>query len=374
MRTIAIVNQKGGCGKTTTAVNLSSYIADMGKRVLLIDCDPQSHASIGVGIDTEDLERTTYDVLMDPAARIRDVAIAVEDRLDVVPSSVVLSAVEQQLSGQPDRENRLRWKVEACEGDYDYVFVDCPPSVGLLTFNAVVACSEAFIVMEPSYFSLHGALKVVETIGLVRNQLGMRKRVKVLLTMFDRRTRFSREFLREAQTRFGRELFATVVRSTVRFREAANWGVPISHYARSCAGARDYRLLAMEVLADEELLAADELVVPREAKDSRLEPGMDEWILSQPGPHFVEGGVLFSLVAPEANEVELVGSFNNWDRDQGIRLTRNANGVWHTTLDLPPGVHTYKYVIDGAWRPDPANERRTAPNDDCIIEVFGGDQ
>jgi chromosome partitioning protein len=372
MRTIAIVNQKGGCGKTTTAVNLASYMADSGRRVLLVDCDPQSHASMGLGIDTEDLDRTTYDVLMDPAVQVRDAAVTVSERLDVVPSNVILSAVEQQLSGQPDRENRLRRKLEACAADYDYVFVDCPPSVGLLTFNAIVACREAMVVMEPSYYSLHGAVKVMETIRLVRSQLGLRKRVRVLLTMFDRRTRFAREFLREAQTRFGREMYATVVRNTVRFREAANWGMSISHYAKSCKGARDYRDLAREVLDDEERVEIEEPLTEVEGT-SDLEPGMDEWIMSQPGPHFVEGGVLFSLVAPEANQVELVGSFNAWDTEHGVSLTRNANGVWHTTLGLPPGKHLYKYVIDGVWCPDPANENRTTPNDDCVIEVYRRD-
>ncbi len=104
-----------------------------------------------------------------------------------------------------------------------------------------------------------------------------------------------------------------------------------------------------------------------------LEPGMDEWILAQPGPHFVEGGVLFSLVAPEANDVRLVGSFNGWDREHGVPLTRNANGVWHTTIDLIPGRHLYKFIIDGVWRPDPANESRTVPNEDCIVEVYRKD-
>ncbi len=373
MRTIAVVNQKGGCGKTTTSINLASYIADSGKRVLLVDCDPQSHASMGLGIDTEDLDRTTYDVLMDPGLHIRNAAVTVSERLDVVPSNVVLSAVEQQLSGKPDRENRLRRKLEGCASDYDYVFVDCPPSVGLLTFNAIVACREAFVVMEPSYFSLQGAIKVMETIELVRSQLGLRKRVRVLLTMFDRRTRFSRDFLREAQTRFGREMFTTVIRNTVRFREAANWGVSISHYAKSCTGARDYRDLAHEVLDLEDSVELDEPATEVKVGEPRLEPGMDDWILSQPGPHFVEGGVLFSLVAPEANEVQLIGSFNDWDREHGITLARNANGVWHATLDLPPGRHLYKYIIDGAWRPDPANENRTAPNEDCVVEVYRRD-
>lgn len=370
MRSISIVNQKGGCGKTTTAVNLASNLADTGRRVLLIDSDPQSHASLGLGIETDHLERSTYDLLMDPAVQISDVAVSVGENLDVVPANVVLSAVEQQLSGQPDRENKLRWKLESGAASYDYVFVDCPPSVGLLTFNAIVATSEVMVVMEPSYFSLHGALKVMETVQLVREQLGLRKRTRVLLTMFDGRTRFAKEFLRGARARFGREMFETTIRNTVRFREAANWGVSISHYSKSCAGAKDYQRLAQEVVENE---SEAERFEPIEAEGGELEPGMDKWILSQPGPHFVEGGVLFSLVAPEANDVELVGSFNNWDREHGVKLTRNSNGVWHAKLDLEPGRHLYKFVIDGAWCADPANENRSAPNEDCVVEVFRRD-
>jgi chromosome partitioning protein len=369
MRSIAIVNQKGGCGKTTTAISLATYLADSGRRVLLVDCDPQSHASIGLGIDTDAVARGTYDVFMDPGTRVADTVCHVAERLDVVPSNVVLSAVEQQLSGQPDRENRLRRKLEDVSDVYDYALVDCPPSVGLLTFNAIVACGEALVVMEPSFFSLHGALKVMETIDLVRQQLSLKKRVRVLITMFDRRTRFSREFLDEARIRFGRELYDTVVRSTVRFREAANWGVAISHYAKSSGGSRDYKALSREVIAEEEALEAP--VAERESvANDALEPGMDDWILTQPGPHFVEGGVLFSLVAPEANRVELVGSFNEWDRSKAVPLSRQRNGVWHTTLDLEPGRHLYKFIIDGAWRPDPANENRTTPNQDCVLEVY----
>jgi 1,4-alpha-glucan branching enzyme len=127
------------------------------------------------------------------------------------------------------------------------------------------------------------------------------------------------------------------------------------------------------MLDDEERVETDEVLTGDAARESELEPGMDEWILSQPGPHFVEGGVLFSLVAPEANEVELVGSFSGWDLEQCVSLSRNPNGVWHATLDLPPGRHLYKYVIDGVWRPDPANENRTAPNEDCVVEVYRRD-
>ena len=373
MRSIAIVNQKGGCGKTTTAVNLASYLADFGRRVLLVDCDPQSHASMGLGIDTEHLDRSTYDVFMNPAVRISDAVHTVMENLDVVPSNVILSAVEQQLAGQPDRENRLHRKLVPSADDYDYVIVDCPPSVGLLTFNAIVACDEAIIVMEPSYFSLHGAMKVMDTVGLVREQLGLSKRTRVLLALLDRRTKFAKDFLRESRSRFGRQMFETCIRRTVRFREAANWGVSISHYAKGCAGARDYRRLAREVLADEERLAVEQTAPLQEVEDAGLKPGMDEWILSQPGPHFVENGTLFSLVAPEANVVELVGSFNDWDQSRSVGLTKRENGVWHTTLDLGTGTHLYKFVVDGIWCPDPANENRQAPNDDCVVEVFRKD-
>jgi 1,4-alpha-glucan branching enzyme len=149
--------------------------------------------------------------------------------------------------------------------------------------------------------------------------------------------------------------------------------VAIAHYDRSSGGARDYRALAAEVIDEEQRLADTSFEPVTEIDDASLDPGMDEWILSQPGPHFVENGVLFSLVAPEANDIELVGSFNEWDREHGVKLTRNSNGVWHTILDLGPGRHLYKYVIDGIWVPDPANENRVAPNDDCVIEVYRRD-
>ncbi|MHC4945538.1 MAG: ParA family protein, partial [Planctomycetota bacterium] len=221
MRSIAVINQKGGCGKTTTAVNLSAYLAEKGKKVLLIDCDPQSHASIGLGVDKEELPYSTYDLFMDTVLDGRELAYPVADRLDIIPSNVALSAVEQQLAGCADREKRLLHKLERCQDEYDIVFVDCPPNVGLLTFNAMVACYEAMVVMEPSFFSLHGAVKVIETIKLIRDNLNMRKRIRVLMTLFDGRTRFCKKFLEEAKALFGPAMLHTCIRSTVRFKEAA---------------------------------------------------------------------------------------------------------------------------------------------------------
>lgn len=371
MRSIAIVNQKGGCGKTTTGINLASYLADQGKKVLLIDCDPQSHASIGLGIDKEALPHSTYDLFVDPERSILEIAYPVTDHLDIVSSNVALSAVDHQLAGTKDREKRLLNKLAKCQDDYDYVFIDCPPNVGLLTFNAIVACYEAMVVMEPSFFSLHGAVKVIETIKLVREKLTMRKRVRVLMTLFDRRTRFAKKFLEESRALFGPALLKTTVRNSVRFKEAAEQGRSIFQADKQCAGAKDYALLAEEIVFDEARLTFDNFDEVANVCYTRFTTGLDELMLSQPGPHLVEKGVLFSIIAPEANRVELVGSFNNWNPRESLLLKKNTNGVWHTETELKPGRHLYKYLIDGRWMPDPGNPNRTETNENCIIDVPG---
>jgi chromosome partitioning protein len=324
---------------------------------------------MGLGIDTENLTCSTYDIFMDPAARIRDATHPVSHRLDVVPSSVVLSAVEQQLSGQPDRENRLRGKLEACENDYDYIIIDCPPSIGLLTFNALIACKEALVVMEPSYYSLHGAAKLIDTIRLVRDQLGLRKRVRLLVTLFDRRTRFNKKFMIDACNRFGPGMIETIIRRSTRFKEAANRGVPICRHARSCGGAQDYIRLAEEIILHEEQLNIDDFDAVAGIKERGPAPGTPEWVFSHPGPQLVGKSIHFSLLAPTASMVELVGSFNQWDQEDSILLNRKSNGLWVANVDLEPGRHLYKFIVDGKWIPDPANENRLSPNEDCILEV-----
>lgn len=369
MRSIALVNQKGGCGKTTTAVNLASCLADSGKKVLIIDFDPQSHASIGLGVDKEKLTYSTYDLLMDPSVRIRDMAYPINERLDIIPSNTALSAVELLLAQTPGKEKRLLDKVEECEPFYDYLFVDCPPSVGLLTFNALIACKEALVVLEPSYYALHGAVKVIETIKLVRDKLDMKKRVRLLMSLFDRRTRFSRKFLMDSEILFGPGMLKTTIRNTVRLKEAAELGVPVIQHAPSCGGALDYIALAEEVVRDELKMDIDDFDEVARVDRTRFSTGLEELMVSQPGPHLVDEGVLFSIMAPEAGRVELIGSFNSWDLERSIILTRNRNGVWHTTVNLEPGRYLYKYLVDGEWISDPANMNRDAENDDCIIEV-----
>jgi len=210
MRIIAVANQKGGCGKTTVSVNLSASLAFLGKKVLLIDLDPQAHSTLGLGVKAEEVTRSDYDIFdveEGVSARIPDLRIPLSNFLHLLPSEVVLSAVEQKLAGAPERENRLFRKLQDIQGEYDFVFIDCPPNLGLLTFNALRAARELIIPIECSYFSLHGLAKISETVKLLMNALGHNIAVRALLNDFDGRTRFSRRIQEELQRLFSQKLF-----------------------------------------------------------------------------------------------------------------------------------------------------------------------
>ncbi|MDD4858369.1 MAG: AAA family ATPase, partial [Candidatus Krumholzibacteria bacterium] len=193
MRIIAIINQKGGCGKTTVGINLAAAFRELGKKVLLVDLDPQAHASLGLNVSSEEVEITTYDLLKDPRVKTSDAIFKVDENLFLVPSSPVLSAIEQELAGKPGREGRLFSKLSRAPGDFDYVIIDSPPSIGLLTFNALMACGEVIIPIDPSYFSVQGLEKLRETLDLLERETNHAIAVHVLLNNVERRTAFSRE-------------------------------------------------------------------------------------------------------------------------------------------------------------------------------------
>jgi chromosome partitioning protein len=265
MRTIAVVNQKGGCAKTTTAVNLAGCLALDGARVLVVDLDPQAHATIALGVDPEALDENLYEVLAEEcdAARLAEVIVPVGDRLHLAPSGIVLSALEQKLAQEraDSRTDRLSRALALLPEPYDYVIVDCPPNVGLLTFNAVRAAHEVIVPVEASHFALQGAHKLLETIKLLTERLGIAPEVRILATLYDGRTRFARETLAEIRTRFGDACFDTVIRNSVKLREAARRGVPIVRLAPSSNGSADYAALATEVAAQPPLqpeIAIDE--------------------------------------------------------------------------------------------------------------------
>ncbi|MEW6443146.1 MAG: ParA family protein [bacterium] len=251
MRTIAIANQKGGCGKTTTAINLSASLSRKGKRVLLVDSDPQAHATMGLNVDPAGLEKSLYNVLS-PGERggssLEEVLKPINDGLDLVPSSVILSAIEQELSGREGRESRLMEAVGSLQSPYDFLIVDCPPSIGLLSINALRACQEVIIPIEMSLFSLRGVAKLMEIVLLFKEHIGHEIRPRALITMYDFRTRYAQRVLEKVKESFGPDAFESVIRYNIRLRETVDHGLPIMDYDKHSIGNKDYQMLAEEIL------------------------------------------------------------------------------------------------------------------------------
>ena len=259
MRKIAIINQKGGVGKTTTAVNLAAALAATGQRVAVIDLDPQAHASLHLGVAPEEDGGSIYDV-MTGDTRLADVRRQTQENLWLVGSHIDLAAAEVELAGVVGRELILRDKLAEDRETFDYLFIDCPPSLGILTLNALAAVDEVFIPLQPHFLALHGLSKLLETIDLVGRRLNPRLRLSgVVLCMFDGSTRLASEVCHDVeqffeQCRAGRtcwseaQPFQTRIRRNVRLAEAPSFGKSIFEYAPGSNGADDYRQLAQEVL------------------------------------------------------------------------------------------------------------------------------
>lgn len=244
-------NQKGGVGKTTTTINLGAALADFGRRVLLVDFDPQGALSVGLGVNPLELDRTVYDVIMSRDTVLDDVLLKTNvTGMDLAPSNIDLSAAEVQLVGEVAREQSLRRALEPVLADYDVVLIDCQPSLGLLTVNALTAADGVIIPLECEFFSLRGVAMLMETIDKIRQRLNPELELEgILATMYDGRTLHGREVLARVVERFNKKVFHTVINRTVRFPETTVAGEPITSYAPSSPGALAYRQLAREVLA-----------------------------------------------------------------------------------------------------------------------------
>jgi len=247
-KVIAVVNQKGGVGKTTTAVNVSTILAKKGKKVLLIDSDPQGNATSGLGID-KNTDKSIYDVIINDVEIKEAIIESPVKNLWVCPSNINLAGAEVELVPMMAREQKLKEKLEKVENDFHYVIIDCPPSLGLLTLNAFTAANSLLIPIQCEYYALEGVGQLINTVNLVRKQLNKSLYIEgVVLTMNDARTNLSNQVINEVKTYFKDNVYKTIIPRNVKLSEAPSYGMPITVYAPKSKGARCYEKLTNEIL------------------------------------------------------------------------------------------------------------------------------
>lgn len=245
---IAVTNQKGGVGKTTTAVNTSAGIAKLGYRVLLIDTDPQGNATSGVGVDKRSVKYSSYSIMVDEV-RAEDAVVHTEfENLNVIPSSIELAAAELELADFEHREARLKNALAAVKPEYDYILIDCPPSLGLITTNALCASDTILVPIQPEYYALEGLSQLIATVRLVKRKYNPYLEIEgVLLTMYDGRLNLTQQVVQEVKKFFPKKVFSSVIPRGVRLSEAPSFGMPVMYFDKSCKGASAYMDLAREI-------------------------------------------------------------------------------------------------------------------------------
>jgi chromosome partitioning protein len=405
MRTIAIINQKGGVGKTTTSINLAACLARLGHKTLLVDMDPQGHCGTGLAVPEEQIERTIYDALIEESdgrpVKLAELVWQIASEFDLAPANIRLAAFEQVFAGRQGREDRLVKALGSVKDSYEWAIIDCPPSVGLLTFNALKACDEVIVPVETGFFSLHGLAKMMETLELMRERCNKPILVRVLPTLYDTRTKLAREVLSELRTKFRDYLMESTVNFNTKLKEAASFGQPITEYDPGSRGYKDFVNLARELMGhrpvDVEPVALEKMSRPAElvqrAKqlaqltnfqfgknsvagqaagqvESSETAAMDEeGEMASPaevkttaqkleefyGVKQMDGEVVFAAKF-DAKKVLIAGDFNNWSPMSTPMQINGKPGVWVTKLPLPPGRYRYRLVVDGKWITDPHNQ------------------
>jgi chromosome partitioning protein len=417
MKVISIGNQKGGCGKTTTAINLASALSDNGKKVLLIDLDPQAHASLGLDIESQDSIYNVISRLTPRKLKLENIIRRVENNFDIIPSNVLVGTLEQELSDEIGRELKLKEVIAPISNRYDYVLIDCPPSLGILTVNAIRVSDEMIIPVETSRFSMQGVEHILDIVNLVKDRLNHEVKCRVLITMFDSRLRHSFAMLSTFKERFKEMLYDTIVHVNVKLKESAVMGRSVSRYDKYCRGAKDYNTLAKEIIllgrVGEEGLPQE--IVKQTVRPARVEvetkieePKFDE-VVEEARREFLEEfkegvrgeaipevetpafqpltakmqdivreeveklyNTKFWIAAVGAKSVYVTGSFNDWSLDDSCRL-KEVGGRWETDIALKPGVYKYQFIVDGVWKEDPNNtrkERNSFGDINSLVEVI----
>ncbi len=393
MRTIAIVNQKGGCGKTTVSINLANALAELGQRTLLVDMDPQSHCAVGLAVPEDQIEQSIYDVLISKSrnepVKLTEILWQINDNLELAPAGIDLSAFEQQMVGIQDRENCLKEVLGEMDDEFDFVVIDCPPAVGLLTFNAISAVSEVIVPVETGYFALHGLSKQLETLNIISERARRDIKVRILASMYDIRTKMAREVLAELKNHFAEKMFKTTVNFNTKIKEAASFGQPIGEYDPASKGQLDFQALAEEIIGSQVKQQQRDLVNSLSSQLESISTSADELLKSTKPPiqeikaekpkttdlskklsdyygvTLIDGAVVFLTLYPRADNVQIAGDFNNWQPSQTEMQKVGDSGVWQTELNLEAGQYRYRLVVDGQWQQDPYNE-------ETELNPFGG--
>jgi chromosome partitioning protein len=347
MKIISVVNQKGGCGKTTLAVNLAAALARMGNETLIIDLDPQAHATFAMGYTRKALEmRTSYDIFRSyiDGEPINFQELIINDRQNIsfIPANMMLSAAEINLGGVNGAAAILsRMLTEPTFEKFEYIIIDSPPSFGFLTLNSMYASHMVIVPLDMSYFSFNGVSNVYRVTGLLSRETGKELSVYFAMNIYDARSNFARTLDEEAKAKLGKYFFNTKIRSSVRIREASRNGQTIFEHDPKCTAALDYYNLTSEVVN------LDKIDIDMVIKE-------------------------FMLHAPKAGSVYVLGDFNGWKKSEVNQLTKLDNGTWSAHFTLPKGKFRYKYLIDDQWMNDPNNpqsETNVFGSIDSIIQV-----
>lgn len=358
MRIIAVANQKGGCGKTTTSINFAACLHFLQKQVLLIDVDPQGHSTCGLSIKTHKGMLTLYEFLsplQHIAQPFSQVVKTLQPNFDLIPCDSNLNALEEEFSFIPNHYivlKNLLSRIATEYKKYDFVILDCPPNLGVLTWNALTAADEVLIPIEPSFFSLHGLAKISETIQVVNQNREIPLVVHALLTLFNSQANFSQEIYEEVQAHFQNRLFHTIVHEHITLKEAAAAGQSIIQFAPQSAAFQDYLNLAVEYLERE-----------WDRKLPQKDLGWDHFVENFFGPRSVSDGVLFQFLSKTASTVEIAGDFNHWIPEPLIR--RSQDGLWQKVIAMNLRKFRYKFIVDGEWQVDPHQPKQK-------VNAYGG--